>query len=184
MLLVPAAIGAARYQSGELRSSLQIMGLVLGALTIVAIYVVRAFRNNEVSDMDVSRREQRPRMFAIAISSTLVTLLSLWFLGQPAPVLLGAGVALALLALGAAVNHLGLKVSLHTAFAVYAAAIFLSAGPLLGLLGALVALAVGWSRTALGRHTPREVVAGFLLGTVVCLPMIALTLRPELQAGP
>lgn len=98
MLLVPAAIGAARYQSGELKSSLQISGLVLGALTIVAIYVVRAFRNNEVSDIDVSRREQRPRMFAIAISSTLVTLLSLWFLGQPASVLLGAGVALALLA--------------------------------------------------------------------------------------
>lgn len=81
-------------------------------------------------------------------------------------------------------NHLGLKVSLHTAFAVYAAAIFLSAGPLLGLLGALAALAVGWSRTALGRHTPREVAAGFALGTLVCLPMIALTLRPLALAGP
>lgn len=184
MLLVPAAIGAARYQSGELKSSLQIMGLVLGALTIVAIYVVRAFRNNEVSDIDVSRREQRPRMFLIAIGSTLVTLLSLWFLGQPPSVLLGAGVALALLVMGAVVNHLGLKVSLHTAFAVYAAAIFLSAGPLLGLLGTLAALAVGWSRTALGRHTPSEVAAGFALGALACSPMILVTLRPALLAGP
>ncbi|MFO0728710.1 MAG: hypothetical protein U1E65_33340 [Myxococcota bacterium] len=174
MILVPASITAARLKTGGLESSLQIMGFVVGSLLAVAIYVVRALKKQEVSDIDVSRREQRPKMFALAISCTALTVLGLWWLGQPAPVLVGSGVALLLLSVGAVVNHLGLKVSLHTAFAVYAAAIFLSASVLLGVVGGLIALAVGWSRVVLKRHTPREVAAGLLLGVVTCAPMLAV----------
>jgi membrane-associated phospholipid phosphatase len=56
-----------------------------------------------------------------------------------------------------------LKLSLHAAFAVLAAALLWPA--VLATLGVLaLAAGVGWSRLVLQRHTRQEVVAGLLAG--------------------
>ncbi|MCC7384861.1 MAG: phosphatase PAP2 family protein [Deltaproteobacteria bacterium] len=174
MLLLPASVLLARLDSGRDRDTAWILGLILGAMAVLAIYVVRAVRRQEVTDIDVSQREQRPRMFAVAIASVSLVCVALWLSGQPPAVLRGAVAALVLLIVCTASNQLGLKASLHTAFAVYAAAVLYSANPAWGAAGYALAIGVGWSRVELQRHTTREVVAGLVLGTAISLGMLLL----------
>lgn len=56
------------------------------------------------------------------------------------------------------------KLSLHVAFASYAALLLWRLGPAATFAGLLFAAGVAWSRLRLGRHVPRDLVAGALAG--------------------
>lgn len=58
------------------------------------------------------------------------------------------------------------KLSLHVAFATYAALLLWRIGPWAVLCGLCVAALLAWSRLALARHAPRDLVAGALAGTL------------------
>lgn len=58
------------------------------------------------------------------------------------------------------------KLSLHVAFAVYAAALLAAASLPLGLALSPLAAAVAWSRLRLARHAARDVVAGAAAGAL------------------
>jgi membrane-associated phospholipid phosphatase len=61
-----------------------------------------------------------------------------------------------------------LKVSLHAAFAMFSAALVWQS-PAVFALSLGLAVAVGWSRCELHRHTPREVLVGLLAGAAAGL---------------
>jgi hypothetical protein len=86
----------------------------------------------------------------------------LWWSGQPRLLPLGLGLGGAMV-VAALLLRRWLKLSLHTAFAVFAAALWWphAGGAALVLL---LAAAVSWSRLALRRHTVAEVAAGLLAG--------------------
>lgn len=108
-------------------------------------------------------------------------------------VLLAAGALLALaspwpalplrLALSAAIVALALllsrrcRLSLHLAFAVYAAALLMAWSWWAGAAMLAFAAVVAWSRLALARHTPRDLVAGGLAGAGAGLASWALAER-------
>mgnify|MGYP002662636109 FL=1 len=58
------------------------------------------------------------------------------------------------------------KLSLHMAFAVFAAWLLRELGTTWTLAALLFAVAVAWSRLALRRHEPRDLVAGAIAGTL------------------
>lgn len=58
------------------------------------------------------------------------------------------------------------KLSLHMAFAVFAAWLLRELGTIWTLAALLFAVAVAWSRLALRRHEPRDLVAGAIAGTL------------------
>jgi hypothetical protein len=86
-------------------------------------------------------------------------------------VLIGTESAAAMLAAGAIINP-WIKVSLHSAFAVYAVMIPV---PVIGPAGfALLAIPmlVAWGRVAMGRHTTNEVLLGLALGACASVPLL------------
>ena len=56
------------------------------------------------------------------------------------------------------------KLSLHVAFATYAALLLWNVGPWATLLGLCFTALLAWSRLALARHTPRDIAAGAAAG--------------------
>jgi len=58
-----------------------------------------------------------------------------------------------------------LKLSLHVAFATFAALFFWPDWPIVAALLAL-AVAIAWSRLALNRHTHADIIAGALAGVL------------------
>jgi hypothetical protein len=171
LFVLPLTIAAVLTRAGSEPAAIAwIVGSVVAALAVSAIYVVYRVRRGDWTDVDVSTREHRPRMYMVAIASTGAACAALWYSGQPAPVVRGALAAVVLLMLSAASNQLGIKASLHTSFSVYAAAMLWTSSPILGAFGVLLAIAVAWSRIALGRHTPREVAVGVALGALCSVP--------------
>jgi membrane-associated phospholipid phosphatase len=82
--------------------------------------------------------------------------------GYPADGAFGALIVVA----GCALLNRVLKVSLHAAFAVFAAALVGVSFPFPFAVFALIAAAVAWSRVALGRHSRLEVMAGVAMGAL------------------
>ena len=65
-----------------------------------------------------------------------------------------------------AIAAAGIGTSVHMAFAVFAAWLLRELGTIWTLAALLFAVAVAWSRLALRRHEPRDLVAGAIAGTL------------------
>lgn len=120
------------------------------------------------SDLDVSKREERPRMFFMVFAiATAYLLTAVFFKGILFPVsIIAFGVCVAVVAF--TIINYRVKASGHVAVA---CAFIFTVGSLYGL-GAFWATfwivpLVAWSRILLRKHTLREVVTGGLLGTVI-----------------
>jgi membrane-associated phospholipid phosphatase len=148
------------------------MAVVWGAIAAVFASVLpyalilRGVRRGQLSDTNISLREQRIRFGVVAITSILVGLAVLAALDAPAEmVALQASIAVGV-AYGWVIT-LWWKISVHAAIAAGAATVLvLVFGPALLVVWPLVAL-IAWSRVQVGDHTPAQVLAGVALGIVV-----------------
>ncbi|MBX3234263.1 MAG: hypothetical protein KIT84_04200 [Labilithrix sp.] len=169
-ILTPLAVTiATSTQAAQARAL--ILGLVAAAMIAVAFHVVRRHRRGEVSDIDVSTREQRSGVFRVAIGSLVATIAILLATGASPAALRGATVATALFAACALVNR-RLKASLHAAFAMLAAGIVWPVSHAGGVAFALAACVIGWGRVAYRRHTTSEVLAGLALGAIAAVALV------------
>ena len=149
--------------------------LFLSLLPVLVVLV--AHRRGRVRDLGVSRREERAPVVAAAAALAALGALVLRVEGAPA--------ALAALAQAAATQSIVLaaltlreKVSYHAAgVAALAVAAWLLDGAALGLAVGALALATGWSRCYLGKHTPRQVALGLLSGLLVLPWLLPVTAR-------
>jgi membrane-associated phospholipid phosphatase len=148
------------------------MAVVWGAIAAVFASVLpyalilRGVRRGQLSDTNISLREQRIRFGVVAITSILVGLAVLAALDAPAEmVALQASIAVGV-ACGWVIT-LWWKISVHAAIAAGAATVLvLVFGPALLVVWPMVAL-IAWSRVQVGDHTPAQVLAGVALGIVV-----------------
>ena len=162
-LLMPASVV---WAASLRRAPPQVVQMAAAASAAVAISVVaysivqvRAGRWQHV-DASVAHERKQLHLFLALVLFGAAGLL--WWGGQPRSVAAGLAIGGTLIA----VAHLlraRLKVSLHAAFAVFAASL-LWPSPAAVLLVLLLAAGVSWSRLVLHRHTRAEVVVGLLAG--------------------
>lgn len=169
-VLVPVAILIATSgQSASARG--WALGSVVAAMAVLSAYVVRRQRRGDFTDVDVSKREQRPAVYALAIVTLVATGIALHIRGSNPIAVRGVTLAAGLFAVSALVN-VRLKASLHCAFAVLAAGIAWPSSMLAAMSFAFVAVAVAWGRVAYGRHARSEVVVGLGLGALAAIAFV------------
>lgn len=167
-LLMPGAVvWAARLNQAPpalLQVAVVACGLVVVCVGIYSVVQVRAGRWQHVDASQPHERRQLNQLLALLLLGLAG---ALWWAGQPAPVVLGLALGGAVVVLAGGLRH-WLKLSLHAAFAVLAAALL---WPRMPAVLALLALAAGvsWSRLVLGRHTCTEVLVGMLAGAAAGL---------------
>ena len=161
LMPVAVALGAATDSTPPARAMAAVAAALLVALTVGA-WAWWQVRSGRWSHADASQPHERKQLnlFVAALLLAAAALLALGADSRPAA--LGALLAAAVVGVAHALRH-ALKTSLHTAFAVYAVALVWPALPATPLLLGLAA-GVAWSRRALQRHTPAEVLVGLLLG--------------------
>ncbi len=144
------------------------IGYTIGFMISMIVFVYLMVKRKVFTDMDISRREQRPLMFVV--SAALIVLYVGGLLLFDGPRLLFAiafGIMLGVL-LGSLVNT-KIKASIHVASAVsLIGAVAFSFGGYYLLLLLLIPL-VAWSRIVIKRHTLYETLAGGLLGILLLL---------------
>jgi membrane-associated phospholipid phosphatase len=134
----------------------------LAAALAVGVYSIVQVRRGGWQHVDASVPGERQQLnrFLVPLLWGLAALLALS--GQPAATVLGMALGGAIVVCAQALRR-WMKLSLHGAFAVFAASLLWPLWPaVLGLLG--LAAGVLWSRLVLGRHTVAEVMAGALVG--------------------
>lgn len=144
-------------------------GTVLAAVAATAFvalavigYSVLQVRAGRWTHVDASVPHERGQLNLFLAALLFATAAALWWLGQPPSLATGLAAGGLLVVLAYALGH-WLKMSLHVAFAVFAAALLWPDTAALGTV-LLLAAGVSWSRLALRRHTPLDVAIGGLAG--------------------
>jgi len=173
-LLMPLAVVGSAAARGAPAAVLQAGAWASGAVAVgVGVYSLRQVRAGHWQHVDasVARERRQLNLFLVLLMGGLAALL-LWA-GQPPVVAAGLAIGSGVVALAQVLRH-WLKVSLHAAFAMFAAGLaWPGVAAVLGL--GLLALGVAWSRLVLGRHTRVEVLVGLALGALAaaCFQVLA-----------
>lgn len=149
---------------------------VVCAIALPLVYLGYLMRRGRVSDMDVTRREQRVRPMIVTLAGVLVAWLVFTLGGAPLAfrILAGASLVQGILVF---LITLQWKISMHTSTAAGMAVLILS---IAGLSAAPIAISVpliAWSRIKLRRHTLMQTVAGTVLGIGVFLTVVLLATK-------
>jgi len=168
--IVALVVGASLF--GPFESVKGLLTVVLCCLLPASLYILRKVRIGEWSDLDVSARKDRPHLFLVGFAFLLLTVLVLSVTGQPIVYARGCLAAIILIVGGWVLNR-WLKPSMHAGFAMLTACSLWPVSAQLSLAAILFAVAVGWSRVQLRRHTWWEVGVGLLLGMLVCRLILA-----------
>jgi hypothetical protein len=152
---------AGRQTRGE---AVRSVGLVmLSTIAPLAVLMWRQVRRGKWENADASNRAERPVLYIVG-GIGLVTLLAYLLLVRPQSFMLRGVVATCCMMAVCAAATRWVKVSLHMAFAAFAAIALALARSPVGYLLLLALPAILWSRLTLQRHTPLEVALGTLLG--------------------
>ncbi len=163
LLLLPLAVLVlSAAQDGNARFARIALGLGLFAAIVLgwSWWQVRRGRWQHVDASGVRERRALNRFLLVAL--VLATALAAWR-NEAAELVLGLALSALPVAAAMAASR-WCKLSLHVAFAVYAALLLWRLNIGYGLAGMVFAGAIAWSRLALRRHSPTDLVAGALAG--------------------
>ncbi len=144
-------------------------------LMVMGLFVIAGVKKKIFTDLDISRREQRPLMFLMAILFVSVYILTVFALHGPYILyVLGIGIILGVSVVS--VINRRVKASIHVAtLTALVLPVAVSFGHYYILLLLLVPL-VAWSRLVTKRHSLREIFVGGTVGGLISLS-IYLTVR-------
>jgi membrane-associated phospholipid phosphatase len=166
-LLTPAVTLIAGWRTfGGPQAFRAVLTIVLACLAPASIYIGRKVQRREWSDLDVSARKDRPHLFTLGLILLAFTIAILVVTHQASIFVRGCAGAMLLIAAAWLCNR-WLKPSMHTGFVMLTAGALWRSDLPLALALAALAVAVGWSRLVLARHTVQEVVVGALLAMLV-----------------
>ncbi|MBI2442459.1 MAG: hypothetical protein HYV40_00950 [Candidatus Levybacteria bacterium] len=137
-------------------------------IMMVGFFVLYEVKRNVFSDIDVSKREQRPLFFVFVTFISILYLLSLYVLNGPTALFIAVGGILGSAIVLGLVNQ-RIKASLHVASI---SAFFTTLSLLYGgfsLLWLAMIPVVAWSRVKIKRHTVSEAVVGCVMGIMLTL---------------
>lgn len=137
-------------------------------LLITTIFVFIGIEKKYFSDLDVSRRSQRPLLYTFAISLSSVYVIFLYLLKAPEVLFIALCGLIFGLFFMELINKIT-KASVHTAtVGALATALSLGFGPIFILSFILVPL-VAWARIKTHNHTKSQTIIGTCMGVLITL---------------
>ncbi len=137
-------------------------------LMLLAAFTVYAVKRGIFTDLDVSRRDQRPIAFSIALVLAAIYIAGLYLFRSPVVLkVIAIGVTIGIVVLS--LVNTRIKASIHMAtFSGLLMGLALGYGGYFFVLFLLIPI-LGQARISLKRHTPKEIVTGGFLGTLISL---------------
>ena len=166
MVALPLAALALTAARGQYRIALWMtLGFTAFAAVLMA-YSSWQVRRGRWSHVDASDKNERKSLNRFLLAALLVSTACAAWSGFSAQLTLGLALS-ATMVLAAMLTSRWCKLSLHMAFVVFAVFLLLLDAPWwAGLAGLCFAGAVAWSRLALRRHVPRDLIAGAAVGAL------------------
>lgn len=149
---------------------------VVLALLFPLGYLFYLLQHGQITDLDVQRRDQRPRTMIATLLGLALAWLSFLLGGAPLPfrILASASLVQGLLIL---LITLRWKISVHTSTAAGMIVLILSVAGLAAAPVVMTVPLIAWSRVKLHRHTFMQTLAGTGLGLGVFLTAVLLATK-------
>lgn len=165
MLVLPLAVVVIALVQGDRGAA---AGAALGFGLFAALVMGFSWwqvRRGRWAHVDASARHERGSLNRFLLVALVAGALLVAWRGTQPLFALGMAMSAAMILVAMAATR-WCKLSLHMAFAVFAAWLLRELGIAWMLAALLFAAAIAWSRLALHRHTPRDLVAGALAGSL------------------
>ena len=165
MLVLPLAVVVIALHQGDRGAA---AGAALGFGLFAALVMGFSWwqvRRGRWAHVDASARHERGSLNRFLLVALVAGALLVAWRGTQPLFALGMAMSAAMILVAMATTR-WCKLSLHMAFAVFAAWLLRELGIAWMLAALLFAAAIAWSRLALHRHTPRDLVAGALAGSL------------------
>lgn len=162
LLLLPLALLLPAIAGGMPGAAATAAGFVVAAALIMG-WSWRRVRSGRWAHVDASATEERRSLHLMVLP---VLVLAALLTMRDAPVVSAHLAPAALIVVVAMLATSWCKLSLHAAFAVFCGLILLRWSPWAGAVVLAFAILVLWSRLALGRHRPRDLLAGAAAGAI------------------
>lgn len=168
VISIPLSYSLVLKSTGEIIYSLQWTFISLFFASLVGLFVFYGVKKGFFSDLDVSNREERTRLFVFIAIVSVIFFFLVYITNGPGVLLLGVGSLLLGIILADLINY-KIKASIHLA-------VFSSFSVIMGILYGgifwvllLIAPLVAWSRIKLKKHEPLETIVGGLVGVIIVL---------------
>lgn len=172
LLTIPVFVAIVMFGFNELHVAIFISFLIIGCIFIpVALLMYFKSKNSTYTNFDVSDKNQRKSLFLFAVPLLLVVTIILFKTNQSRNLCISVLFALILIIISQIVNYF-IKSSLHVSLNIYLASLIYIINYKIGLIVFLYTGLLCWSRVKLDRHTKKEVLFGFIIGTCISLIML------------
>ena len=171
LLLMPAAVLALLVVHSEGHKAGWVLAGLLALGLLVMLFSHHQVRRGHWQHVDASGKEERSSLNRFLLAMLVAATLACLLLGASAPLTLGLGLSAAMLVVALATAR-WCKLSLHLAFATFAALLLANLSWWVGLAGLLFAVVLAWSRLHLQRHVPRDLVVGAGTGLLAGLAFL------------
>lgn len=158
-LLASAALRGGRSQAVPVG-----IGLAVFAMLVMA-YSWWQVRRGHWAHVDASRPHERRGLNRFLLLAFANGALIAWAAGAPVDIVIALALSVVLI-LAALLSAPWCKLSLHLAFAVFAALLLARASWWATAAGLAFAACIAWSRLLLARHAPRDLAAGAVAGAL------------------
>jgi membrane-associated phospholipid phosphatase len=140
---------------------------------IVGVFILVGIKEGYFSDLDISRKTQRPVLFSFAVLLCSIYVFSLYFLNAPKVLFIAIFALFAGLITIEIVNKFT-KASIHVAtVSAFATSLFLVYGGIF-ILSFLFIPLVAWSRIKTHNHTKDQAIVGALIGVIITVAVYVI----------
>jgi len=172
LLTIPIYVILVMFTFEDLKKASLNSFLIIGCVFIpLTLWLLIKSKNGSYSNFDVSDRKQRRSVFVFIIPILGMVTFIVYLTGQTTNLWLSLLFALILISVLQLVN-LYLKSSMHVSLNIYLSFLVMTVNFKIGIIVFLFTLPIAWSRIVLGRHTPKEVLAGGIIGLTISLIMM------------
>lgn len=159
-------------QTGLHDSQVALFALVFPILhfAIPMSYFMYAMRKGEISDIDITKREERYKILSVVFAKNVVSLGFVWYFGNALLLQLTLAIFLAFTAVYAIT--FAWKISLHMTFNTAGLVLLNSVHNWEYIYLFVLLIPVYWSRHVLQKHTHAQLVAGFVIPLGIMLSVL------------
>lgn len=130
----------------------------------ISLWILYNVKTKKYTDMDVSDRKQRKGLYFFIEGAMIAYLFFVYLRYERIDLVL---LFLLILLIVMQISNYFIKSSMHTAFNIFVAALMFTLNPIFGLVWLVISIVVGFSRIALKRHSPAEVLSGAVIATII-----------------
>lgn len=160
------------FETGLSSSQIKLFAFIFPFLHIVVplVYMIHAVKKGEISDFDITKREERYGILTVIFIKNIVSLVTIALFGNAFLFHIGLSVVAAFTA--AYIITFYWKISLHMTFNTVGITLLNVVTDWQYMYLYAILPVVFWSRYALKKHTPAQLIAGFTISEGIMLAVL------------